>query len=882
MPSNRWTLIEELLNGALDLRPSQRGPWLERECIGDPSLRAEVEKLLACESPSDDFLETRAVAIKAMRIAEAEAPRDGFVLGQNIGAYRIEREIGRGGMGTVYLARRSDDQYRKYVAIKVVQRGMDSDDIIRRFRNERQILAALDHPNIARLLDGGTTPDGLPYLVMEHVEGTPINTYCDKDHLTIEERLQIFRVVCAAVQHAHQNLVVHRDLKPSNILITSDGTPKLLDFGIAKVLNPALSALSMDRTRTELRVLTPDYASPEQVRGENLTTTSDIYSLGVVLYELLTGHRPYRVLGAAPHELARVICEQEPPKPSAVVKSTEVVRQGNSESKTTVSPDMVGRNRATQPDKLRRRLSGDLDNIILMALRKEPRRRYESAAQFSADIQRHVDGLPVVARKDTFNYRAIKFIQRNRVGVAAAVLVTICLLGGIIATAWQARIATKAAQTAAAERDRARREATKAARISAFLQNILGFSDPSWLSPNPKRNRDATIADALEEAGRRAENELADQPEVLAALQFTIGFTYRAQSRFDRAEPLLRSSLELRRRVMGPDHQDTAQSMVGLAECRHLQGSYEEAESLYRRALAIYRREQASGTVDTRWFDINLNDLGLLLNTRGDPKAAEPLLREAIEISSKNFTGADRATLGIMNSNLASILRDQGDLDGAIHYYQQSLTEFRRLSGEPRYEMATAMGYLAGVMSLKGDYAASEALAREAYDVYVRTVGEVHQYTPYSLIALADNDFRRGDYRKAREEIDHAISIQERALPIGHIDFARSWVVLGKILTVSNTPASGESYLRRAVEVRTKSLLPGHPATAEAIGALGANLISQNRFDEAEPLLVQSYESLKARMGPRDPRAVEAAQRLARLYEAWHKPEQAATFRAVS
>src|SRR5262245_35089982 len=338
--------------------------------------------------------------------------------GCRIGPYKLIREIARGGMGAVYLAARADEEYRKQVAIKIVKRGMDTEAIVRRFRKERQILAGLDHPNIARLLDGGTTEDGLPYFVMEYVEGLPLDTYCDTHKLSIAERLQLFRTVCSAVQHAHERGVIHRDLKPANVLVTGSGVPKLLDFGIARVLNPELSPAVLQTTAS--RPLTPAYASPEQVRGEEITPASDIYSLGVLLYELLTGHRPYRLRTHTAQELERVICEQEPEKPSTIVSCIEEVLVADDSREVAITPASVSNARAEQPDTLRRRLIGDLDNIVLMALRKEPARRYSSVEKFSVDIRRHLEGLPVIAHKDTLTYRTGKFIGRNKASVITA------------------------------------------------------------------------------------------------------------------------------------------------------------------------------------------------------------------------------------------------------------------------------------------------------------------------------------------------------------------------------------------------------------------------------------------------------------------------------
>jgi len=409
--------VKELFHSALELEPDERAAYLDATCDGDDSLRAEVESMIGCHAQAESFIEAPAFELAADLLAHAEMES---IEGKHIGPYRIIREIGRGGMGTVYLAARDDDQYQKQVAIKLIKRGMDTDFIVQRFRNERQILAHLDHPNIARLLDGGATEDDLPFFVMEYIDGKPINEYCKFHELPAPNRLRLFLSVCSAVSYAHQNLVMHRDLKPGNILITADGSPKLLDFGIAKLLNPELSGQTIDHTATVLRLITPDYASPEQVQGGTITTASDVYSLGVLLYELLTGHRPYQFKSRSPAELEQVICRLEPVKPS---ESAAGADGQDSDSKTSLQIDIHDR----------KLLRGDLDNIVLMAMRKEPHRRYSSVEQFAEDIRRHLDGLPVIARKDTFSYRASKFIRRNKVGVAAAAAICLTLVAGIAA-----------------------------------------------------------------------------------------------------------------------------------------------------------------------------------------------------------------------------------------------------------------------------------------------------------------------------------------------------------------------------------------------------------------------------------------------------------------
>ncbi len=437
MTAEQWQKVKELFQSALERAPEERQAFLVDACKGNDRLVREVVSLLKFDARADGFIEAPATAV----VPELFTPRPSKFVGSRIGPYLIIREIGQGGMGAVCLAERADEQYEQRVAIKLVKPGLDSAFIINRFLSERQILANLDHPNIANLLDGGTTEDGSPYLVMEFIDGLPIDQYCDVHRLPIKDRLKLFTTVCAAVAHAHRNLIIHRDLKPSNVLVTDQGTPKLLDFGIAKILVPDTSALPTEFTAANVRLMTPDYASPEQVRGDTITTSSDIYSLGVLLYKLLTGHHPYRVKKNLAKEIERVVCEQEPERPSTMVSRTEDASSTNGASRLTVTPVSVSSDRDTEPGKLRRLLGGDLDNIVLMAMRKEPQRRYLSVEQFSEDVRRHLEGLPVIARKDTLVYRTEKFVRRHKVGVAAAAMVLFTLIAGIVGTAWQARVA---------------------------------------------------------------------------------------------------------------------------------------------------------------------------------------------------------------------------------------------------------------------------------------------------------------------------------------------------------------------------------------------------------------------------------------------------------
>ena len=444
MKAERWQQVRSILDRAIALPQSERSPYLEQNCADDPELRDEVESLLRShEEAGSVFLKNPAANLKT-------ALEVGIVsrIGSRIGVYEIVAEIGHGGMGEVYRAVRADGQYEKAVAIKLVRGGYDTTGLLQRFRHERQILASLDHPNIARLLDGGTTEDGIPYLVMELIEGERLDAFCDAHRLSISERLRLFCEICSAVQYAHQRLIIHRDLKPGNVLVTSDGIPKLLDFGIAKLIDPD----SAPET-TLVRPMTPEYASPEQIRGEPITTASDVYSLGVVLYHLLTGRSPYAGETRSSHQLGKAICDTDPAKPStAVLKPTPTSEEHQLRAST---PDHLASVREGSRAKLQRRLAGDLDNIALKAMRKEPHQRYTSVEQLAEDIRRHLQGLPVAAVKGSFAYRATKFIRRNRMAIAAGTLLVITLLAGIAATIRHARIARKQADIASAERARA-------------------------------------------------------------------------------------------------------------------------------------------------------------------------------------------------------------------------------------------------------------------------------------------------------------------------------------------------------------------------------------------------------------------------------------------
>ena len=858
MEPERWRQIEDLFHSALDCEPGRRAVFLDSVCAGDSSLRMEIETLLSSYEKAN-FTETPAFADGIKLLEESEERSHA---GQTIGPYRVIRKLGQGGMGAVYLAARADQAFQKEVAIKLIKRGQDTEEVIQRFRGERQILASLDHPNITRLFDGGTTDDGLPYFVMEYIQGQPIDNYCDSHKLDTTQRLMLFQSVCAAVHFAHQHLVIHRDIKPGNILVTSEGVPRLLDFGIAKLLATEPSAT--DRTLTLARRMTPESASPEQVRGANVTTASDVYSLGVLLYKLLTGHSPYRLAGKSSGEIERAICEEHPEKPSAAIDRIEgaITRQSVSDT------------REGTPDKLRRRLRGDLDNIVLMALRKEPQRRYASVVQFSDDIRRHLEGLPVLAHRDTPAYRAAKFVGRHKTGVAAVALLVLSLSAGIAATAWQARVAL-------AEGKRARLESAKAQRINAFLQDMLSFSSPSYVSSNPRKDPDAKVSEVVEQAAKRAESELADQPEVLAEMQRTIGAVYYAQGRYDQAEQILRAALEKYIRLYGPDRHESVEASNLLANVLLRKGNNTEAEALFLKDIDTERKEAQRGHLDVRTMAYVLGDYGSMLDQRGD-KATEGYLREALQYASK-LTGKDRAFVAMLYNDLGDVAYRSGDLNESERMGRAAIDEYRKLPEGTYVEMATSLSNLGAVLIKKGNYSQAEPFVREGLELRRKMLGDAHPDTAMSLFRLSDLLYKKGDYQGAESSARESLQVFGRALttPKDSVYFANPVMELGLILNKTGRSREAETYLRESLEIRVRLLPKGNQLIAASEGALGECLTTQKRYGEAEPLLLRSYSIVKKVQGERGPLTLEATRRLAALYQSWGKPAEAAPYQAT-
>jgi serine/threonine protein kinase len=839
----QWNRVKELFEAAVDLAPNERAVLLSNECGGDDALRREIESLLDSDDHTDGFIEKPAFEIPRDLFSDA----DESLAGRQFGAYQVIREIGRGGLGAVYLAARADDEYRKQVAIKLVRRGLDTEDILHRFRNERQILAQLDHPNIARLIDGGTTDDGLPYFVMEYVSGEPINAYCDANALATTERLTLFRKVCAAVTYAHQNLVIHRDLKPSNILVTPEGEPKLLDFGIAKLLSAGDELFT--QTIPALRVMTPEYASPEQVKGDKIMTTSDVYSLGVLLYELLTGRRPYRLKTRTAEEVSRAITEQEPERPSTAIS------QRSDRNSPVSGPSRTGTFR--NPKSLR----GDLDNIVLMAMRKEPSRRYASVGQFSEDLRRHLTGLPVIARKDTVSYRASKFVNRHRIGVAAAALVLLSLLGGIVATLIQVQTA--------------RRERAKAEAISGFLQRTLSAA-------NPDRNPGSqpTVKDVLDDASKRlATEELSDQLEVKAELQRIIGESYLSLGQYDLAQQNLAAAFQTQTRISGEDDIETLKTAISMATLwSGAKGDYAKANKFYLANLPRLRAEQKKGTISADYLAAALNGFALLRRAQADSKEAESLLRE--ELALRPYVSLEEQNgLGVAQAILALTLADQGKFDEAIKIVRDKIAAIRGQTAEKRSELAANLTGLGSFLLENGETAESLENLREAEAIYRKLYSDANLQLGDNLRLQAQAFFADGKYSEAQSSIRETLKIYRAATSEKFINFATALMVQGLIDSQTGRTADAEMSLREAVRIRTENVPETHFLRATANGALGEFLTVQKRFPEAEQFLLASHASLTKSQAANSPRTRLARQRLANLYEAWGKLDAAREFR---
>jgi serine/threonine protein kinase/tetratricopeptide (TPR) repeat protein len=901
VPAGNYDRIKAILLAVLDVPAGDRARRIDELCAGDPSLKSEVVSLLTHDQASlASLVASGAAAILSPIVPLLGAP-DVLSAPQSIGAYAIRGVLGEGGMGTVYRAEQTHP-IRREVALKLIRHGLDTARIVARFAVERQTLALMDHPHIAKVLDAGASAEGRPYVVMELVEGVPLLRYCDANRLSIDERLVLFLGVCQGVQHAHQRGIIHRDLKPSNVLVRDvDGVPvpKIIDFGIAKAVGDERDA-SLLATEAGLVIGTPEYMSPEQagVVDAGVDTRTDVYSLGVMLYEVLAGHRPYEFRTHAPLEIQRVLRDATPARPSTIVARTVTQADGAAR----VTPASVSTARQTTTDRLRRRLAGDLDNIVLRALAREPAERYGSVEQLADDVRRHLDGLPVAARPATWRYRTQKFIRRHRAGVVAAAAIGVLLLGATVALVVQAsRIAD--------ERDRAQREAETAKQVSEYVTGLFqGFN------PWDKEAHVEVVASRriLDRAAARVQKELGAQPALQASLLHTIGTAYRGLGDFGPAADLLESALAMRRRDLGERHVDVAATLGALGWVLWEQDDFERAERHAVDALAL-RRELLDGThpdvadslnllaharIDLGRWDTgeapareavalferlaapdhgDLVDALVYLTTvhieRGEFAEGEATARRALSIAIKVFGQRHPWSLTAL-ANVAWVERMRGNYDAAAGIYSEILAVARKVAaGHPR--LPFVMLSLARVFNERGDYAAAVPLLREALASYRQRASphRRHEALTMSELGLALDRLDRDD--EADRLYFDALAVFRKHWPNGHLDLVVALQRYGALLFDRGDVPRAEALLREASAIGRRVVPNGDRYVAEGVLALGRLLARSGRFEEAETLILDAERHLRGWGGPAHPRRLAAAEHAVGLYRAWGRPDLA-------
>ena len=852
MTPERWKQVKTIFQSALEIPTEKRAKFLDEACGQDVALRAEVQSLLDSHEEASQFIEEPADEL-GYKVLENAANQN--LTGKQFGPYQIERELSRGGMGVVYLAARADKAFEKQVAIKIIKRGMDTDEIIRRFQQERQTLANLDHQYIAKLLDGGSTEDGAPFLVMEYIDGLPIDQYCDDNKLTTVQRLQLFRKVCAAVQYAHQNLIIHRDLKPGNILVTSDGKPRLLDFGIAKLLAPASSQDSILHTQTEQRILTPEYASPEQVVGAALTTASDVYSLGVLLYRLLTGHRPYRY--QTQQELIDAIKNEEPEKPSIVIRRTEDAESQNDQGKQ-ITPESISETRDGSPEKLRRRLSGDVDNIVLKALRKEPQRRYAFVEQFSEDIRRYLGGLPVLAHKDSLLYRSKKFIRRHKFPVAATFLFFILILSfGILSKIQAEKIAV--------ERD-------KAEHIAQFLTEMFEEAEP-----DSAKGKELTAKEILDKGAKKIKTKLNEQPEVQAELMNVIGMVYCKLQYYDSAYSLIEESIIIRKKILGEYHPDVAASYHNLGNIVFYKDDYSTADSLFNEALKIWIKVHGQNHLKVA---ATLNDIMVIQATFGNYPKADSLIRKVIAIRT-NKLGRDNEKVAVSLTNLAWLVSAQGKYKEAEDIYRETLKIRMKRLGLKHTHVASNLRDLASMLRIQGKYQNAIDSLNLAKDIFFELMGE--QNTEYALCLnnLGSNYAQLKQLQLADSLYQQALEINRVILGDKNTLVANSLHNIGHVQYDLGNYEKAAHYFLQALQIWPQLLPKDHWRFASTQSRLGECQLASGQFKRAEKNLLESYRIIQSKWGNEQANLEEITlKRVVKLYENWGKPKKAASYRA--
>ncbi|MEP6833265.1 MAG: serine/threonine-protein kinase [Gemmatimonas sp.] len=836
--ADRWQRITLLLDEAEAIPPAALDGWLDTLAPADQHLRNELEELLKAVPDGDPIFGRPASALMP-----DYALHNALHAGARVGAWLLVRELGRGGMGSVWEAERVESNFAQGAAIKVVRASIDSIALRERFIRERRVLARLKHRNIATLLDGGVTSDGAPWFAMELVDGETILRWCDRQNLPLHDRLLLMRQVCGAVQHAHGALIVHRDLKPGNILVTSDGTVKLLDFGIAKALD--VTAEDDSTTLPGSLLGTPAYLAPELLRGEPASAATDVYALGVVCYQLLSGRLP-RAESQNRMEAAQLA--QQPPLPLH----------------SDISPEAANARSERSAEALRRQLTGDLEHIIAMALRSEPERRYHTVDQFSDDIRRYLNTLPVVAQPDSLTYRTSKFIRRNRATAIGAIATLLMLIGGLIGTSWQARVAGLA-------RDRAQLESVKANRVRAFMEEIFRAADPR------DQGKDVTVAQALNRAEQLADSEFAAQPDLHAALLSSIGRTYLGLGKYDDASRNITRALTLLRGDATASEKDVTDGIRSLATLEAERGRIPQAESLFTEALQRVRRNAN----DSLTLGGLLDGLGSLELDKGDFTKAEATLRTAV-IVRERFPGKQSLESANTLNNLAVALGQQNRWSEAIPLHERALEIVRASVGPNHPDVATGINTLANAYTIIGRFPVADSLFQQALALRVRALGAHHPDVAWTHYSYADMLRLSGNYERAIVHAKAVLAERGGSLPETHPMISSALIVYGRSLLSLSRPAEAEIPLRESLRLRKAAYPAGHWLIASGTGAVAECLLAERKYAAAEPLLVSAYEELIKVKGIEDQRTQDVGVALAALYDRTSRPEEAMRVRSAT
>jgi len=888
---DRWQRILSLFDEVVDVPLPERASRLADSCGSDTDLKRSVESLLASDERTADPL-LNAISEAAESLLNEHQDR---LIGTRVGHYRIVSILGHGGMSTVYRGERDDAQFRQIVAVKVLHHTALHPRLRNRLHSERHILATLAHPSIARLIDSGELDDGTPYLVMEHVDGEAVDSYCDSRTLFIRERLELFVQICAAVQFAHRNLVVHRDIKAANILVTADGVPKLLDFGIAKLLAPESLSHTVPVTRLQERILTPENAAPEQVLGRPITTATDIYGLGVLLYQLLTGRSPYRLLSYSQLQLERAICMDDPMRPSQIVAA----KLGQ---ESDIDRSRISDRRGLSPPRLRARLSGDLDAIVSMAMRKEPDRRYPSVEALTDDLNRHLQGQPVKARQGDWRYNSSKFLRRHLlpVLVVSAAFLGLAVIAGV--TLWQNHRIELAREATAQERDRAR-------QVSAFLVDVFSEADPF-----KAQGHEATARELLDRGAAKIMDNSSLQPEVRAQLLESIGLAYRRKGDSDRAIPLFEQAVAIRRSERPIDGHRTAAALANLARALTDGGNLVSAEAYLQQALDLSKNGDSSPSVETA--DILVQFAQFELSAKSDQPRATRLFTEALGVY-RSSLGDEHLSVAITLSGLAAAALWANDYASAEHYERQAIDIYQATVSRNYPDHAIALATLGYILTERGQFHEAEQLLTESFQIErtvfgenndvlaqikshfsllydrqgdeVRAIGAIrdaitieskvhgadHFLTGYYLDALANLYWKTGDLARAEETARQSLAILAKSLPPQHLYVASTRQTLGEVLLTRGVLAAAETELRAAVDIYTNLVGANQWRTARSAASLGWALIKNDKASEGEPMLVAARTQLLATVGAAHPATQLATARLAEYYRSRHRDAEA-------